>query len=206
MITVQIADDHTMFRQGLAAILNDVEDIQITGQANDGFEILSLLNISPPDILLLDIEMPNMDGFQTLKELKKLKLKTKVLVLTMHKSSAYIKNIIKAGASGYLQKDAGKEILVEAIRKTSSEGRFFTSETAAVLLESLQNTKSNSPISKREKEVVSLIVDGLTTKEIADQLYLSKHTIESHRQNILLKLGLKNSAELVRYAVERGIV
>lgn len=206
MITVQIADDHTMFREGIVALLKDSLEISVTGQAANGHDILVLAQENTPNVLLLDIEMPKKDGFDTLRELKKLKLPIKVLMLTMHKSSAYIRNSIKAGAAGYLQKDAGRETLVNAIKQVMKTGTYFTPETTSVLIESLQQQSQQSPISPREKEVVTLIVEGFTTKEIATKLFLSKHTIESHRQNILLKLGLKNSAELVKYAIQKGLV
>ncbi|MEL6809974.1 MAG: response regulator transcription factor [Bacteroidota bacterium] len=206
MINVQIADDHQMFREGIVALLQGVEGIRVSGQASNGVELLELVKVDVPDVLLLDIEMPEMDGFETLKELKKLKVPTKVLVLTMHKSSAYVQNIIKSGAHGYLQKDSGKEALITAITQVMETGSYFTSETADLLVKSFQQHTTESPISPRETEVVALIVEGFTTKEIAQALFLSRHTVESHRQNILLKLGLKNSAELVKYAIQKGLV
>jgi len=150
--------------------------------------------------------MSVMDGFDTLRALKKLKLKTKVLVLTMHKSAEFIKNILKSGASGYLQKDSGKEILIKAIKQVMETGSYYSSETSKVVMESFQNKASNVKISPREKEIIQLLSEGLTSKKIASKLFVSPHTVETHRQNILLKLGLKNTAELVKHAIQKGLL
>ncbi len=204
MIRILIADDHQMFREGLMALLNNEGNINVIGEASNGKEALLILENQVPDVLLLDLEMPEMDGFDVLKALKKLNLDTKVLVLTMHKSPEFIKNIIKAGAHGFLQKDSGKDILIHAIQQVHAQGTYYTPEVAAIVLNSFKDDALSAHISAREKEVIQLIVDGNTTKEIADILFLSKNTIESHRQNILSKLQLKNSAELVKYAIKKG--
>lgn len=206
MITVLIADDHKLFRQGMAAMLGESKNIKVIGEAKDGSEALELLAELQPNVLLLDIEMPKIDGFDVLNKLKKSTLKTKVLALTMHSSAEFIKNIVKAGAAGYLKKDTDKEILLAAIEEVFNKGSYYPPKTAHLVLQSLQERNKGELISPREKEVVALIAEGLTTKEIASKLFLSKHTIESHRQNILLKLGIKNSAELVKYAIKRGWV
>lgn len=182
------------------------DDLEIIGEAANGEELLQKLTEGPADILLLDIEMPKLDGFEVMKGLKQVKAGLKVLVLSMHKSPEFIRRIIQAGAAGYVQKDAGKETLLSAIRQMHQSGTYYPPDLASLLIESLQKKKHVTKISKREREVVALIVEGLTTKEIAAKLFLSKHTIESHRQNILLKLGLKNSAELVRYALQHAWV
>ncbi len=204
MISIIIADDHQMFREGLVSLLANEKEFEIIGEASNGQEVLTLFQKTIPDVLLLDIEMPKMDGFDTLHELKKRNTTTKVLVLTMHKSAEFIKNILKAGASGYLQKDASKKTLIKAIHQVVKTGSYYTPNTSKLILESFQEKHVNSQISPREKEIIKLIADGLTTKKIATKLFISPHTVETHRQNILLKLGLKNSAELVKYAIHRG--
>jgi DNA-binding NarL/FixJ family response regulator len=206
MITIIIADDHTMFRQGLISLLKEEKNIAVVGEASNGEEVLSLLEKQEADVLLLDIEMPEVDGFDVLRDLKKKHNATKVLALTMHTSTEFVKNIIKAGADGYLQKDAEKNTLIEAITQIVTQGSYYTPEIATLLLNDLRKETSHTAISPREKEVIQLIIDGNTTKEIAKKLFLSKHTIESHRQNILSKLQLKNSAELVKYAIQKGLV
>ncbi len=206
MITVLIADDHKLFRQGMVAMLSEAKNIKVIGEAADGYEALELLAELEPNVLLLDIEMPKIDGFEVLKKLKRTKLETRVLALTMHNSAEFIKNIVKAGAAGYLKKDSDKELLLNAIQEVHNKGSYYPPETAHLVLQSLQERNKGELISPREKEVVTLIAEGMTTKEIAEKLFLSKHTIESHRQNILLKLDIKNSAELVKYAIKRGWV
>jgi DNA-binding NarL/FixJ family response regulator len=206
MISIIIADDHQMFREGLASLLVNEKEIEIIGQASTGKEVLSLFQKTVPDILLLDIEMPKMDGFDTLRELKKLNVTTKVLVLTMHKSAEFIKNMLKAGAAGYLPKDAGKEALLKAVHEVIEKGSYYTPDTSRLILESFQEKNNNCQISPREKEIIKLLTDGLTTKKIAAKLFISPHTVETHRQNILLKLGLKNTAELVKYAIQKGLL
>lgn len=206
MTSIIIADDHKMFRQGIVSLLSEERDIRVIGQASNGEEVLKLFEQTIPDVLLLDIEMPKMDGFDTLRALKKLKLSTKVLVLTMHKSAEFIKNILKAGASGYLQKDAGKETLVNAINQVITTGTYYSEDTSRLVLESFQKKHLNAQISPREKEIIRLLADGLTTKKIATKLFISPHTVETHRQNILLKLGLKNTAELIKYAIQKGLL
>lgn len=206
MIRILIADDHKMFRQGLISMLAEEEEVEVIAEASNGTEVLQLLGEKEPDVLLLDIEMPEMDGFDTMRAIKKLKLPTRVLALTMHRSPEFIKNIIKAGASGYLKKDAGKATLMEAIKTVFSTGTFYSSETSKLVLESMSDNYSSSQISRRELEIIKLIADQYTTTEIAETLFISRHTVESHRQNILLKLGLKNTAGLVKYAIQKGLI
>jgi len=206
MITICIADDHQMFREGLIAMLSQEKSLEVIGEASNGKEVLSLFEKTVPDVLLLDIEMPIMDGFDTLRALKKLKIKTMVLVLTMHKSAEFVKNILKAGASGYLQKDSGRDTLVKAIHEVIETGVYYSSDTSKLVLESFKDKTSNSKISSREKEIIQLLSEGLTTKNIATKLFISPHTVETHRQNILLKLGLKNTAEVVKYAIQKGLI
>lgn len=206
MIRLGIADDHTMFRQGLVSLLEEDTSIEIIGQAANGKEAIQLVQENSIDVLLLDIEMPEMDGFDTMRTLKKLRISTKVLVLTMHKSPQFIRNILHAGASGYLPKDAGKAKLLEAITAIHKTGTFYTPETGKLLMDNMRDGQKNSSISPRELEIIRLISDQCTTSEIAEKLFISTHTVESHRQNILLKLGLKNSAGLVKYAIQKGLL
>ena len=206
MTTLIIADDHKMFRDGIVSLLSDEKNIKIIGQASNGEEVIQLLKKTAPNILLLDIEMPKMDGFDTLRGLSKLKINTKVLILTMHKSAEFVKNVFRNGAAGYLQKDAGKETLVEAIRQVMESGTYITDSTSRLVMESFMERNKNSQISPREKEIIQLLSDGFTTKKIAEKLFISPHTVETHRQNILLKLGLKNTAELIKYSIQKGLV
>ncbi|MEX0290563.1 MAG: response regulator [Flavobacteriaceae bacterium] len=206
MVNIVIADDHQMFREGLVSLLEEEQEIRILGEASNGAEALKLIEEQSPDLVLLDIEMPEMDGFDTMRALRKRKSECKVLVLTTHKSPQFIKNILKSGASGYLQKDAGKARLIEAIQTVHSTGAFYTPETGQLLIESMKEAKPTATLSSRELEIIRLISEQQTTAEIAKSLFISTHTVESHRQNILLKLGLKNSAGLVKYAFQKGLL
>ena len=206
MIRIAIADDHKVFREGLAALLAGNKTVAVMAQANNGKQVLEILKDQSVDVLLLDIEMPKMDGFDTILEIKKRAIDLKILVLTMHSSPQFVRNILRAGAHGYLPKDIGKTTLLEAIDTVYRTGKYHSAETIKIIMEDLRDDTHSTEISPREKEVVRLIADGHTTQEIADELYLSKHTIESHRKNILLKLGLKNSAGLVKYAIHSGLI
>ncbi|NAS12290.1 response regulator transcription factor [Poritiphilus flavus] len=206
MIRIAIADDHTVFREGLVSLLSEDNNVSIVAQAKNGKEVLEILENESIDVLILDIEMPEMDGFDTIREIRQLDIEVRVLVLTMHSSLQFIKNILKAGAHGYLPKDVGKTTLLNALDTIHRTGQFHSPETAKMIMDDLREDTHTTAISPREKEVIQLIADGYTTQEIAEKLYLSRHTIESHRKNILLKLGLKNSAGLVKYAIRKGIV
>ncbi|WP_422106585.1 response regulator [Winogradskyella sp.] len=206
MIKVVIADDHTIFRQGLYALLDKEDRIELVGEAKDGKEVLEILAEHAVDVLLLDIEMPRMDGFDTMRVLKKQKHKPKILVLTMHASPQFIKNIFANGADGYLPKDAEKAKLMEAINTVYTTGSYHTPDTVNIIMNTLKGNVPSTNISAREKEIIKLIADQYTTNEIAEKLFLSTHTVESHRKNILLKLGLKNTAGLVKYAIQKGLI
>ena len=206
MTTLLIADDHKIFREGLTVLLENEPNLKIIAEASNGLEVIELLKSITPDLILLDIEMPKLDGFDVLRQIKGTKTKSKILVLTMHNSPEFIRNIFRSGASGYIQKDAGSEALINAIFKIAKEGTYITPEISKILIKNLGRTTRSSEVSKREKEIIKLVVNQHTTTEISDILHISPHTVESHRQNILLKLGLKNTAGLVKYAVQRGII
>lgn len=186
-------------------MLKGVDDIKIIAEARDGLELLNLLKGLKPDVVLLDIEMPNKNGIDAAKEIAQMYPEIKIMVLSMHKQSAFIKQMLMAGASGYVQKDIGKEELIKAIHTIKKEGSYFTQEMSRIALLSLKDKKKEEQITGREREIIGLIVNQHTTEEIANLLNISKHTVESHRQNILLKLELKNTAGLVKYAIENKI-
>jgi DNA-binding NarL/FixJ family response regulator len=206
MINVLIADDHTMFREGITSLLKDVDNINIVAQASNGEEALALMASHAIDVLLLDIEMPGRDGFDTMRQLKNDIKKPKILVLTMHSSPQFIKNIFSAGADGYLPKDSDKDILVSAISTVYETGSYHSKDTVNIIMNTLKGKSITTDISEREREIIKLIADQYTTSEIAKKLFLSTHTIDTHRKNILLKLGLKNTAGLVKYAIQKGII
>ena len=209
-----IADDHRLFRQGLKSLLGARPDLEVVGEAADGLQLLDLLNQSPPDIILLDISMPNLRGIEAVHEIKRSYPRVKILILTMHKDKQYLEQAISAGARGYLLKEDTDTELFTAIEKIR-RGRIYVSPN---LLEELTedwvltlHDESNASLkieqlTVREKEVLKLIAEGKGNKEIADLLFISTRTVERHRANIMEKLGAKKTADLVRHAIQRGYV
>lgn len=207
-ISIIIADDHQVVVEGLCMVLNDVPKMQVIATANNGKELLDLLVNHSPQLILLDIEMPVMDGLAVCKKIKANYPAIKILVLSSFNKGAVIQQMIKNGADGYVLKNKVSEELVDAIH-TILKGEMYVDEEAnRALLLSIANRPSDSSfrpsLTKREKQVLHLIVQEFNTSEIAQELFLSVNTIESHRKNLLSKLGAKNVAGLVRIAMERG--
>ena len=206
MIKLIIVDDHKIFREGIISLLEEEKEIEVMAEARDGQELLHLLKGLKPHIILMDIEMPKLGGIQATREVNKLYPNIKIVALSMHKKSVFVKQMLKAGASGYIQKDVSKAELIMAIKKVYKEGTYFTHEMSSIALLSLKEEEKEAEITNREIEIIKLITEQNTTEEIANLLSISKHTVESHRQNILLKLNLKNTAGLVRYAIEHRLI
>ncbi len=208
MLKILLVDDHQMFGEGLKSLLESEEDIEILGQAQSGQEALFLLSENQADVILMDIEMPRLDGIQTTKHIVKKYPDIKILALSMHNEKEFIKGILKAGAHGYMLKNAGKTELLEAIRKVHAGETFYSPEISQTILEEIMNPgrSKSSGLSTREREVLQLIADQYTTHEIAEKLFLSVNTIETHRRNMLVKLGLRNTAGLIKYATLQGLV
>lgn len=207
-IKLIIADDHELFRIGLAELLKKHEDIKIIKSVADGFELMDLINSQPEaDIVLLDLTMPNMDGFQVLKELKNLNSPIKPIVISMHSVGNYIAKCAKMGAYGYLLKNTDESELVFAIRTVHKGKRHFSAEISEKMINFMSTQSiSENILSNKEIKVLELISRGLTTKEIASQLFLSTRTIETHRTNILKKFEVKNTAELIKKATEINLI
>ena len=209
-----IADDHVLFRQGLKSLLAGRSDLEVIGEASDGLQLLDLLDRSLPDIILLDISMPNLRGIEAIHEIKKAHPHVKILILTMHNDKQYLEQAISAGARGYLLKEDADTELFSAIEKVR-RGRIYVSPN---LLEELTDdwvlTLRGEPnvslevehLTIREKEVLKLIAEGKGSKEIAGLLFISTRTVERHRANIMQKLGAKKTADLVKHAVQKGYV
>jgi DNA-binding NarL/FixJ family response regulator len=209
-IHVLIADDHAIVRQGLKQILSETEDLVVAGEADDGAEALQLARQQEWNVFLLDVSMPNRNGIDTLKQLKKEFPKLPVLILSMHPEEQYAVRALKAGASGYLTNQSAPEQLVTAIRQVAG-GRKYVSPTVAMqLADAIANdTDSEQPphelLSDREYEVLKLIAAGKTLTQIAEELNLAVATISTFRARILTKLGLSSTAELIRYGLEHGL-
>lgn len=204
MIKIMIVDDHPMFREGLAYRLSMDDEIEVVAEANNGREALEKLAKTDIDILLTDINMPEMDGMYLLELLKEKQLTCKVLILSMHDNHEYILSAINNGADGYLLKDVPGSELVRAIHSIYSGKRYFSAEVTEVLSNQLQDSKQNQ-LTRREQLVLRLVSHGLRDKAIADELNVSNRTIEAHKRNIKEKLQIKSTTGLVRYAIEHGL-
>jgi DNA-binding NarL/FixJ family response regulator len=207
-IKVIIADDHKLFREGLTGLLQKYDDIKIIKSVGDGFEFIECVkNLVEADIALLDITMPNKDGFQVLRELKTLNATIKPIVISMYNDGNYIAKCAKMGAYGYLLKNTDESELVLAIRTVSKGKKYYSAEISEKMINFMSTQSiSENVLSNKETEVLGLLSKGLTTNEIAAKLYVSSRTIETHRGNILKKLEVKNTAELIKKATEMNMI
>lgn len=208
-IRVLIADDHTIVRSGLRLLLEAEPDIEVVGEALDGREALALVEKHLPDVVLMDIAMPGMDGLEATRRVKEGWPQVNVLVLTMHRSDEYFFEMLKAGASGYLLKGAETSDLIRAVRIVAQGEVFLYPAMAQKLVKDYLTiakweTGAGSSLSPREKEVLRLFGEGLDTKEIADKLVISLSTVHTHTSNLMTKLGLTTRRELIQYARKLG--
>jgi DNA-binding NarL/FixJ family response regulator len=203
MIRVLLADDHKIVRDGLKRILAATADLEVAGEAAGGDETLALVKAADYDVAVVDLSMPGLSGIDLVKRLKMEKPRLRVLVLSMHGEQQYAARALKAGASGYLNKDSAAEQLVNAIRKIAAGGVHITEAAAASLI---SETKKHEELSNREFEVLRLLIDGLGPTEIGKRLHLSVKTVSTHKMRILEKLHLGSTAELVRYALENKLL
>jgi two-component system, NarL family, invasion response regulator UvrY len=204
MTTIVLADDHTIVRDGLKRILAATPDLQVAAEAADGDELLKLVRTHDYEVAVIDMSMPGLAGPALVKRLKSEKPKMKVLVLSMHGEQQYAARVLKAGASGYLNKDSAAEQLVGAIRKIAAGGVHIGEAAAASLVAA--ERAPHETLSDREFEVLKLLVEGLGPTEIGERLHLSVKTVSTHKTRILEKLNLGSTAELVRYALENKLV
>jgi len=213
-IKVLIADDHKIIRVGLIGLLQRSADIQVAGEAGDGNQVLETLSNKVIDVVLMDIDMGQTSGIQTTQKLKKDFPDVQVLALTMHDEEDNIIQMLEAGANGYLLKDCGEEELLAAIHTVARGDSYYSNAVSATLLKALTHRQTQAanhhrkdvPLSDREIEVLRLIAKEYTNGEIADRLFISIRTVDTHRRNILEKLQLKNTAGLVRYAIEKALI
>jgi two-component system response regulator NreC len=211
LIRVLIADDHTIVRSGIRLLLEEESDIDVVGEAVDGREVLKLVEDLHPQVILMDIAMPKVDGMEATRQIKAHWPEINVLVLTMHRSDDYFFEMIKAGASGYLLKGAETNELIDAIRIVA-RGEVYLYPTMAQMLvqEYVQriegNTEANSLLSPREIEILRMLAEGYSNNEIATNLVISPSTVHTHRRNLMNKLGFTNRRELIEYARQQGII
>jgi DNA-binding NarL/FixJ family response regulator len=211
-ISVLLADDHLVVRRGLRAVLEGEPDLKIVGEVADGAKVVHATETLRPDVLILDLMLPNLGGLQILRELGKLQLPTRVVVLSMHSSEAYVQEALGLGALGYVIKDSGADDLISAVREVAAGRSFLSPPLSESLLEAynqrLQATSRDpyETLTTREREVLLLAAQGHTSAEIAVQLSISPRTAESHRSNLMQKLGLHSQTDLIRFALRRRIL
>ena len=209
-INLLIADDHTMFLQGIVSLLEQESEINIVGKANDGVEALHIIRKEAIDLIILDISMPEMDGIELSKILKKEYPEIKILVVSTHSNVKIISRLIRIGVNGYLLKNAEKAELLKAIHSIIQGDNYFSEETEEKYLDNQlkieQRVSTLTELSSREKEILVLISNEYNTAEIAEKTFISLNTVNTHRRNLLSKLNAKNTAGLVKYAVENGLV
>jgi two-component system response regulator NreC len=212
-IRILLADDHTLIRGGLRLIVEQHPDLAVVGEAEDGRQAMALAASLRPDVAVLDIGMPNLNGIEAAKQITNADPRLAVIVLSMHRDETYILRALKAGVRGYLLKDSAESDLVRAIRAVAEGKSFFSPAVSKVLLDDymrkLQRTGAEDSydlLTPREREILQLVAEGNSNKEIAATLNLSVYTIETHRANIMEKLKLKSLPELILYAVRKGII
>jgi len=204
--TIILADDHAMLREGIKKIIERIEDVQISGEVNDGLELLELLKRSNPNLVILDISMPNLRGLEAIREIKRTYPQVKVLMLTMHKKKEFLRQALRDGADGFLLKeDAGSE-LIRAVQTVRNGGKYLSPLLSSVLTSLAVEEEKTEVLTTREREVLKLLVEGKRAKEIAAALYISPHTVRRHRSNIMEKLNIKNLADLVKYAISQSYI
>jgi NarL family two-component system response regulator LiaR len=212
-IKVLVVDDHTIVREGICALLSLVDDIEVVGEAANGSEALKKVNELEPDVVLMDIAMPIMDGLEATRRIRREFPKTRVLVLTQYDDKEYVFPIIETGAAGFISKVAASSELASGIRSIYQGDSYLSPSVAKLLVEGYQHgvggRSGHDPyeqLTDRERDVFKLVAEGRTTHDIADILVISPKTVEGHKTNIMAKLGIRNRIELVKYALRRGII
>jgi DNA-binding NarL/FixJ family response regulator len=202
---ILLADDHAIFRKGIRKIIEEIEGVTVCGEANDGLELLELLKTTHPDLIILDISMPNLRGLEATEEVKKLYPGIKVLLLTMHKKKSFVQLGLKAGADGFLLKEDADSELYRAIESLKQGNKYFSPLLSSIMFDLTQTPPETEALTRREREILKLLAEGKRSQEIADILFVSIHTVRAHRYNLMKKLKLKSLADLVRYAISHEI-
>ena len=216
IIRVVLADDHVFVRDGIKSLLENEANIEVVGEATDGVEAMKIVEIVKPDLLILDIRMPNLTGIEVVEKLRSQNNLVKIVMLSMHESEEYVLKSIKAGADGYLLKGSSKEEFMKAVHTIANGGKYFSGDISSILIsqlsnpvlamESKQSLDDDLMITKREKEILKLLLSGKGNKEIAEALDISKRTAEVHRFNLMKKLKVKNLMELSNKASEFSLL
>jgi two-component system response regulator NreC len=212
-LRILLADDHTVVRQGLRKVLEEQQDWEVVAEAADGREAVHLSEAFKPDVAILDIAMPLLNGIEATRQIARSVPSTRIIVLSMHADEAYVGQVLQAGAVGYLLKDSADVDLIQAVSEVADGKSFFSPMIARKMLDEFVRQGKDKPISdpyeslsQREREIVQLIAEAKTNKEIAHLLKISPTTVETHRSHIMEKLGLHSAAEIVLFAVRRGVI
>lgn len=210
-IKVLIADDHQLFREGLVNLLFSAPDIEVIAQAENGLEAIEMSKNLKPDVILLDIAMPKMNGIEAAKELKKVMPNLKIVTVSMHSDKQYVKGVLEAGVDGYLLKNCTYRQLTDAIKSVHAGKKFLSEDiTELVISGYLEPSDSDSDeyssLSEREKEIFLLFAKGKSTREIGEKLFISVKTVGTHKQHILEKLNLKTNADMLKYGLKKGLI
>jgi len=212
-ISIVIADDHTIVRQGLIKLLEEEKGMQVVGEAIDGREAVKIVLKLVPDIVIMDIAMPNLNGIEASRQIKQAGIKSKIIILSMHEHSRYIRELLGLGVSGYLLKNATSEDIIKAIISVLKGNTYLSPSISSRVIEDYagMNKKSSeedlyNTLTNREREVFQMIVEGNSTKTIADVLCVSPSTVKSHRSHIMEKLQMDNLSQMIRYAIQLGII
>jgi two-component system nitrate/nitrite response regulator NarL len=212
---ILIVDDHEVVRDGLKNILTSLENIAVAGEAGNGEDAVKMYSSLKPDLVIMDISMPGMNGIEATRVIKEKDPDAKILILTMHDNQEYLNQIIRSGAKGFILKNTDKEELLDAVKTVASGDNFFSKDISKLIIDNYirtaKETEKNDgykevPLTKREIEILKLIASGYSNQEIANILYISYNTVDTHRKNIMHKLSIKNTAGLVRYAIEKGLI
>jgi DNA-binding NarL/FixJ family response regulator len=205
---ILLADDHSVVRQGFRLILENQSDMEVVGEAANGREAVTVAESLQPDVVIMDVTMPELNGIEATRRISELSPRTRVLALSMHKDSVYVREILRAGAKGYLLKDAAGNDLLAAVRAVArGEGYLSPAVSDAVLTDYRKHvTNPIDLLTSREREVLQMIAEGKTNKEIANSLQLSVYTVEAHRGRLMEKLNLHSTGELVRFALRNGLI
>jgi DNA-binding NarL/FixJ family response regulator len=212
-IKVLLADDHTIVRNGIMSLLESAPDIEIVGEAQDGAEALVKVKELSPDVLMIDIAMPIMNGIETALEVSKLYKQTKSLMLSMHNNEDYILKSVEAGAYGYLLKDTTRDEMLRALRTVARGEKYFSPSVSNIIIASYmekvkdkEKARLKKPkLSKKEKAIIKFVIDGASSREIAEKLSLSIRTVDNHRANMMKRLGVKNAVELVKKVLDEKL-
>jgi DNA-binding NarL/FixJ family response regulator len=205
-LTVLLADDHPIVRQGLRAVLGTEPDIELVGEASDGTSAVKLAAQLKPAVVVLDLMLPGTSGLEAARQLRKRMPDVRIVILSMHSDPAYVREAMRAGVDAYVAKEAGGDELIQAVRAAAEGRRYLSPPITEDVLSGRSNKDPFDLLTAREREVLQLTAEGLTGNDVAERLFISPRTVESHRANMMRKFGLRNQKELIRFAVERKLV